>query len=383
LPPNHVREERVFRTQVNTTLWDRIVLLKPSARSQPISPVPAGRRAYTANRLAAGARWWATRRDRRAGWYRPAVEAGDQLIRRLRFDVLLSTSPPRVAARVAHELARRHGLPWVMDLRDPYVAESAGGKPADELFRLFLRSQLRSHARRATLLVHNTERLRQLTCRLVPGIEEKTLCIPNGLDHNWFPAGRGPSNVLPTVFRISYYGQIMGQRSSAVFLQGVGAWLRTANPDLSQISIRFVGSGFDGVRRDASALGLERLVEIHPPVPRHEIPMMISDDFVLLLLANAQPMQVPGKTYEYLASGRRIIAITECDSATAEVLRDQEFCVVAESPQQVAGALGRLFTEFQTGTAPWVDRTETVREIDYSRRVERFAMALRAAAQSR
>jgi hypothetical protein len=381
LVPTGVREENIVRTLTDTTSWDRIVRLKASARSSSVLSASGDRRPRVASAITACARWWATRRDRRAGWYRPAVQAGDALVRRVGVDVLLSTSPPRVAARVAHELSRRHGLPWIMDLRDPYVAESRGGGPAEGFLRLVLRKQLRSHASQAKLLVHNTERLRRLTCRLVPGIEGKTLCIPNGLDPDWCSPNCPPPNVLPDVFRISYYGQIMGQRSPVVFFQGVSAWLRTVRPDLGRFAIRFVGSGFAEVPRQASSLGLERLVEIHPPVPRHDVARMMADDFALLLLANAQPMQVPGKTYEYLASGRRIIALTERDSATADVLIGQDSCLIAESPDEVTAALDQFFTEFQARAGSWVDRTKMIREIDYSRRVERFAMALGAISQ--
>jgi hypothetical protein len=377
--PIGVSEERIRRTVVDATLWDRIVRLK-ALKSSSTPTTSGGRPPRTVGPIMAGARWWAARRDRWAGWYRPAVEAGDALIRSVGADVLLSTSPPRVAARVAHELARRHRLPWVMDLRDPYLAESARGTLADGLLRRVLDGQLRSHARQARLLVHNTERLRQLTCRLVPGVEDRTLCIPNGLDPEWRPP---PPDASPEVFRVSHYGYIMGRRSPAVFFQGVKIWLETARPDTTRVSIRLVGAGFDDAARQASVLGLERLVELHPPVPRREIAAMMAGDFALLLLANAQPLQVPGKTYEYLASGRRIVALTEHDSATAEVLRGQDFCEVAESPSEVAAALGRFFTEFQAGSRPWIDRSETIREIDYSRRVERFAVALRTVARPR
>jgi glycosyltransferase involved in cell wall biosynthesis len=377
LVPPGTGEERVVRTGVDATIWDRLVRLKASL-SSPGPPALDDRPAGAANPITTSVRWWATTRDRRAGWYRPAVQAGDALIHRVGIDLLLSTSPPRVAARVAHELASRRRLPWVMDLRDPFVAESGGGGLAEALLRRTLRSEFLSHVRQARLLVHNTERLRQLTCRLAPGAERKTLCIPNGLDPEW---RQPPSDASPEVFRVGYYGQIMGRRSPAVFFEGVDAWLRATRPDPSRVCIRFVGSGFEDVPRQASRLGLQRLVELHPPVPRHEIPRMMSGDFVLLLLANAQPVQVPGKTYEYLASGRRIIALTERDSATAEALEGQGACAVTENANEVASALDRFFAEYQARSSPRVDRADAVREMDYSRRVERYAAALRAVAR--
>jgi hypothetical protein len=43
---------------------------------------------------------------------------------------------------------------------------------------------------------------------------------------------------------------------------------------------------------------------------------------VLVLLADRQPWAIPAKTYEYLASGTRILALCEPDGATGQLLRD-------------------------------------------------------------
>ncbi len=70
---------------------------------------------------------------------------------------------------------------------------------------------------------------------------------------------------------------------------------------------------------ELARLRLSEMVKLHPPVPRTHVRRLIRDDFVLLSFANAQPLQVPGKTYDYLATGRRILAMTERDGATADV----------------------------------------------------------------
>ena len=123
-----------------------------------------------------------------------------------------------------------------MDLRDPWwgwyeTATTHDGRPGAIGFlqaRLFRRC-----VGRATLVVHNTERLRQLTCPAVPVLASKTRCIPNGCDSEW---RADPDTPRPASFRIGYYGQVMGKRNPAAFLHGLRLWLdapRTASPRAS------------------------------------------------------------------------------------------------------------------------------------------------------
>jgi hypothetical protein len=381
LQPVGVPEDRILRTPVDKTVHDRIVSLWQAVKHRR-----ADREAGAAGgaavgsvprRLAGWLRQWLTFPDARFGWYRPALRAAEDAIGRIGFDAILSTSPPRVAALIARTLARRHGLPWVMDIRDPWSAwyESATTRASGTASFRFLQDRLfRSCVMTAAAIVHNTERLRQLTCRMVPEATAKTRCVPNGCDAEWRPRRVG---IRPAAFRIGYYGQIMGLRSPKALLDGLRLWLDSARPNPALVSVRFTGSGFEEVARQARTLGLTDLLTLAPPVPRQEVADLMADDFVLLLVANAQPLQVPGKTYEYLAAGRRILVLTDHDGATADLLGSEEGCIVAERAEEVSAALDRFYREYQSGSDASIDRAALVAENQYPRRVERFAEVLR------
>jgi glycosyltransferase involved in cell wall biosynthesis len=381
LMPIGVPEDRILRTHVNKTPLDRLVSLRRRLKwvRQGDDQASAGNRASPvgSSRFWEWARHWLGFPDPRFGWYRPAVRAADEAMRRVGFDAVLSTSPPRVAAFIAAELARRHGLPWVMDLRDPWwglypTLKSRDRQSATVAFlqdRLFRRS-----VTRASLVVHNTERMRELTCRMLPDAASKTRCIPNGCDTEWHAQRTGSR---PTSFRIGYYGHIMANRSATVFLQGLRLWLDSARPDPLQTAVRFVGSGFAEVARQGLVLGLSQFIQLTPPVPRLEVPAQIEGDFVLLLIANGQPLQIPGKAYEYLAAGRRILALTDHDGATADLVSSQQGCIVAEGASEVRAALEAFYQEYRGGADAWIDRSTLLADLEYGRRVEQFAELLR------
>jgi hypothetical protein len=107
----------------------------------------------------------------------------------------------------------------------------------------------------------------------------------------------------------------------------------------------------------------------------------MAKDFALLLVANEQPLQIPGKTYEYLAASRRILALTDNDGATADFLKPLPGCLIAETPAEIQAALDDLYRQYETGSGAWVDRGSLIAELQYSRRVERFAEFIRDVAK--
>jgi len=126
-------------------------------------------------------------------------------------------------------------------------------------------------------------------------------------------------------FTVSYIGSIEYERSPLAILKAVAELSRKGAIDKKHICIRFVGKCSSVQGRPTTELirelGLEGVVELVGLVPRSEALMEMKNAHVLLLLANAQQFQVPGKAYEYIAAGSFILAVTEEHGATADLLR--------------------------------------------------------------
>jgi glycosyltransferase involved in cell wall biosynthesis len=375
-----VPEDRIIRTSVDTTTYDLVSgLWRTSKRLTARSMAGGAFNGAVDNGGPPGAagprelvRFVLSHPDEKIGWLRPAVRAAAQTIRRQPFDAILSTSPPRVATLAAARIAMRHRIPWIMDVRDPWVGwyhtptSYYGQHPLLDALqaRLFRRC-----VRQASVIVHNTERLRLLTCQMAPDVTAKTRSVPNGIDSEWSASRDGGP---PAAFRIGYYGQVMGRRNPSAFLRGLRAWIDSRS-ERPKVEVCFFGSGFDSIRRETKTLGLEACVAFSPQLPRAEVPREMEKDFVLLLVATEQPLQIPGKTYEYLAAARRILALTDRDGATADMLRPLPGCLIAENPADVHAALDDLYRQHEAGAGAWVDRGHLIAELQYPRRVERFA----------
>jgi glycosyltransferase involved in cell wall biosynthesis len=375
-----VPSDRILRTRVDKTLRDRV--LEPWRR-QSAAPVPAKgahppRRARPFRIVRDSVLDWLAFPDPRAGWYGPALREARRAIAAIGFDVILATSPPRIGALVAHQVSGELKIPWILDLRDPWQMHWGSPSLVSPILRKLQQRLFERCVLSARLVVHNTEQLRALTSRLVPAAASRTAFIPNGIEPHWLAP---QPEAERDAFRVGYYGNIMGNRSADVFLDGLHRWLQ-AKGDATRTRVTFVGDGLADVSMRAHAIGLAEVVTVQPPVPRAGIPRLMARDYVLLLLANDQPAQIPGKAYDYLASRRRILALTEPDSATADLLNGVEGCAVVSTPEAVARALDRYHADFQSSAASTVDRESLLSEIAYPNRVRRYAELLRSTTDS-
>ena len=382
--PEDLERVRVVRTPVARTVRDHVLdAWRGGAGDGPAAG--AGRPPSAIEPIAQRGRvrqWaldWLAFPDLRYGWREPALAAAERLLASDSFDAVLSTSPPRVSHMVAARLRRRHGLPWVMDLRDPWFSSWNSPRHERSVRSRLHRRLFSRHAALASAIVTNTERLRAEIARALSE-SSRVVCIPNGL-----PTGlvRQPSEAtVSRQFALGHFGQIMGGRSEAPFLRGLRQWI-DAKPAAAQDTIvRFYGGRSPQGVRLREDLGIASQVSYEPRMPRHEVPALMSEQYVLLLLANDQPLQVPGKVYEYVASGRRILAMTERDSATGDVLSGIPGCAIAETPEEVAHSLDRFWAEYSAGAPALVRRDEALRAMGYEARASEYCSLLREVALS-
>jgi glycosyltransferase involved in cell wall biosynthesis len=318
---------------------------------------------------------WLRFPDELAGWYTSALYAAEEAHKEFHFDAIVSTSPPRVAHLIARKLAERHGLRWVMDLRDPWYDEWNPGAPQSKALKAQYRKLFDKCATRADVVVLNTERLREYIIQRTPTLADKTIAIPNGCVLS--SSGAPSPGAFPDRFSIGHYGNVYDQRSPEVFLRGLRLWLDTNAEAARTTFVHFVGQEFGNTLEHINALKLESFVTLSPPVPRNQVQDLMRTDYLLLLIANGQPVQIPGKLYEYLSARRRILTTTEHDSATADLLKDAPHCPIAETAAEVAASLQSLWTDYTQRLSPDVDHSKLLDECSYERRTERLAQALK------
>lgn len=238
--------------------------------------------------------------DARVGWVPFAVRAARRLHARTPFDAVVTTGPPHSAHLVGRHLARAHGVPWVADFRDPWTDihyVGALGRGA--------RAEARDRRLEASVLAE-ADALLTVSEPLARRLRERAGATPVHVVRNGFdPADfAGPSPVpRADAFEIAYVGTLFATPAS----------LLDALADEPRAVLRILGTVPDDFGAAVATRGLGRRVTVEPPVPHGEAVAAMRRAHLLLLTVEAAwsyaDAVVPGKTYEYFASGRPVLGL--------------------------------------------------------------------------
>lgn len=337
--------------------------VRPGTRVLPV-PHASGRWARNLGRLVPtslrqrvveGLTWrldqlWAVPDDA-ATWRSEAVAAALQAHRETPFDAILATGSPWTSFLVAHDVAKRTGLPYVLDYRDPWrPSNTVAWETESRLQRWFSPRLERMAAAKAAAVVTTTETLTR-TMQKDNGRDDMQ-CITNGFvpaDFAGLPAPPGDGLV-----RVSY----------------TGVWRPGYGPDLLYQALkRLKESGAPGLERlrvdtagfppgPAKEFGVQDIVHEHGRVTHATaLRLMTESDMVFLPVSNGffAMASLPGKLFEYVGSGRPILAATLPGSEVARVIEDVGGgrLVLPDDVEAAAGVLadlcaGRGLTGFST-----------------------------------
>lgn len=302
-----------------------------------VGPEPRRRRGWPA-RLT---RWLRLRPPFARWWVEAAVEAGRRAASEVDVDLVYASMSPFETAEAASRLAGELGKPWVADLRDPWALDDWLVYPTRIHRRLELRRMRRALSAADAVIMNTPEATAQVR-RTIPELPETAVrTIPNGFDGADF--GGAPPQRADGAFRVVHAGFVhvrdgknqvrellggavrgldAGTRSHVYLLRAVQQLL-DRRPDLrDRVEVHLAGILSE---TDRAVPGFE-LVTAHGYLPHDEtVALLRSADLLFLpmhdLPEGRRARIVPGKTYEYLATGRPILAAVP-DGDVRELMRD-------------------------------------------------------------
>ena len=265
-------------------------------------------------------------------WQKGAVNVGAAAGRDAR--LLYASLAPYESAKPASRLARLLGIPWVADLQDPWALDEIS-LYATSLHRSLDAARMRRLLGTASAIVMNTPEAAKRLVRAFPELDRKlVVLITNGFDASDFETR--PSERDPARFRIVHTGYLY--TADGLRLQQVRTARRLLGGTLHSIDILtrshvFLLEAIESlVRREPTLNGAIEVVlagvlsdvdrEIAGKYDFVRMPGYVTHEESIALISSADllflPMHdlpqgtragvIPGKTYEYLASGRPILA---------------------------------------------------------------------------
>ena len=145
-----------------------------------------------------------------------------------------------------------------------------------------------------------------------PSLQAKYHVIPNGCDVDEF-AGLEPRETDGR-FVLLHAGSLYGGRDPRPLMRAIATAARSGVIQASSFRLRLIGSqALEGVHLESvrDSLGLRDVVEIVPRMPRRDSLAEMLAASALLLVQPGHPLSIPAKAYEYLATGRPILAIAD------------------------------------------------------------------------
>lgn len=271
-----------------------------------------------------------------ASWQRGAVAAALQLHRTRGFDVIYASGWPWSSFKAAERISRLTGRPFVLDYRDLWHGTDAEFDQARGIFRLLpsqvgLETRLLSKASAVTTTTDSFAHMLSLQ-----GGGRPVHVITNGFARTDFAHFGAPAELTPgRPVHVSYTG-IWRLGYGPDDLYAAISLLKQRRPDLKH-ALRVTMAGFKPGR--AQDQGIADIVTELGRVSHEQALQIMKDSDALYLPVSSgvyEHASLPGKIFEYVGSGRRIITSAEEGSEVRRLLAAVgHYCAVL--PKDVQG----------------------------------------------
>lgn len=258
--------------------------------------------------------------DPRITWVRPSFQFLKKYLKENKVDAIISTGPPHSMHLIAQKIKKEFPeLKWVADFRDPWsewdLLDMLKTKSrAREYHKRLERSVLEQADLTISISPYHVDRLVQLGAK-------RCELINNGYDSRDF---ENTQKINTEKFIIRHLGSIDDLRDPRPMMHALIDIFAQHKIDPSKLSVEFIGPVNNAFREFVEENNfLKNSTSFHPAVPHNEVvSRYTSCTLLLLILAHTEIAvgNMPGKMYEYMASGTPILGIGPNNGDAAELI---------------------------------------------------------------
>ncbi|MDX8338077.1 glycosyltransferase [Draconibacterium sp. IB214405] len=302
--------------------------------------------------------------DPRVFWVRPSAKRLAKICKEIEPDAIVTTGPPHSVHLIGLKLKKQFPeIKWISDFRDPWA-------DIDYLDTFYASGFARKvQARLEKKVMDNSNTVLTVSPTWAKELQAKTntpvTFITNGFDHDDFA---GDFSSKPTQdFILSHIGIITSYRNPLALWQAIEELCVENKNFREKLKVQIIGT-FDA--------GLKRSLESFPNVkdktvatgylPHNQVIKKYEESSCLLLLLNNSKNaqgHIPGKFFEYIASGKPVLAMAPENSDVAGIIQENKigFACDFEDKDKVKKAILDIFIDK-------VKATETKTAEQYSRK---------------
>ncbi len=318
--------------------------------------------------------------DPQVMWYPFAIRRASKLIRQQGIQTVIVTAPPFSAFLVSNGLKRRFPhLCTIADVRDEwlkYFVKEFVFRGDDDVVKRAAQIERSTVELCDRLVAVTATSLNETRSRYPEQPAYKFVLIPNGYDPATFskfvPRPHSTNRLV-----VTYTGTLYKPCSPKPYLDALDGLVDIR----SDFETRFVGRIAEELDRSMfeNRQSLVRLVDF---VPQREA-LAFMEETDVLLLPWSDRINIPGKLFEYLVTGKPILAVCPPDSEVARVIKQTRagWCVDIDDMPALARALLQMHA--LAGKYPQHRNWEVIRRYERPRLAAEYAQVIRDARRLR
>lgn len=318
--------------------------------------------------------------DEVAGWVLPATFAAREELLKTKAKYLYTTASPFSSHLVGLLLKRQFGanIRWTADFRDPWTMNIVRNKNRNWLQKRIDRFFEAAVVKWADCVVHTTRTNARNAAGAFAVSGEKVISITNGYDEDDF-CDILPSSLLNNgQFNVVYTGNFYGDYNPGNIILALKDIIRESD----DIRMVFIGNSSSWVQLFIEREGLEYLlpkIQLEGYVAHREsVAAVCGANMLLLLLPKYMDYCLPGKVFEYLRSGRFVLAVMNKKGECADLVRRAGTGVVADidDMEEIRSAFLGAYERWKQGALTSACNQEVLGEFDRAKLAARLEVAL-------
>ena len=253
--------------------------------------------------------------DSRIFWVNSSVNFLSKYILENNIESIITTGPPHSLHLIGLKLKSILNISWYADFRDPWTKINYHKE-----LKLSLRSK-KKHLELESKVLNSCDRIIVTSNKLLKEYNKiaKTpiSLITNGFDY------QNLQLELDEEFSITHIGRLLPERNPKILWNALKELCIINKNFKNNLKINFIGNVSENLRNEMKTNDLENSVVYHNYIKYNDtIPYLIKSQILLLIESDDKESSyaIPAKIFEYINSGRPIIAIGPKDSEIKQII---------------------------------------------------------------
>ena len=306
-------------------------------------------------------------------WVKDSMKVSEKIIDENKIDLVITSGPPHSTHLIGLNLKRKKNIKWVMELRDlwtenPFVFYPEKSKIKNLKFE-------EKCLKECDLIIVVTESFKKVLLEKFDFLkEEKIKVVYIGYDRKDFEIE--PKEL--TGFSITYAGSFYSLQTPVFFLKAFSKLINENDEFKKEAKVYILSPFEDNVIKIVEELKLNNYVFVSGFIPHKEaLSYIMGSKLLFLFLGKGGEVTIPQKTFEYMGSGKRILA-TVPDGECKEILSS---CGIKDivNPDDIKGIKNmilNIFKDYKEGKSIKYNR-ENIEEYSMEKITKRFINSLK------